>query len=85
MTPHIDWRGKHFSFFQNTRCEFFPCHEIDSAEGFNCLFCFCPLYAKADCGGVGAILANGRKDCSLCTVPHERENYGYILEQLGSK
>jgi len=78
----IDWKNKHFSFFQNTPCEYFPCHAISRTEDFNCLFCFCPLYTKEDCGGAGVYLANGRKDCARCTLPHMRENYGLILEKL---
>ena len=34
-----------YSFFQHTACEFFPCHETAHPEDFNCLFCYCPLYA----------------------------------------
>lgn len=36
-----------YSFFQHTACEFFPCHETAHPEDFNCLFCYCPLYALA--------------------------------------
>ena len=35
----------HYSFFQHKECEFFPCHPTDHPEDFNCLFCYCPLYA----------------------------------------
>ena len=38
----------HYSFFQHTQCEFFPCHKTAKPEDFNCLFCFCPLYALGD-------------------------------------
>ncbi|MDR1914193.1 MAG: cysteine-rich small domain-containing protein [Clostridiales bacterium] len=84
MKPCIDWKDKGFSFFNNTNCEYFPCHETDEAdaEKFNCLFCFCPLYDMADCGGAFKILKNGYKDCSACIVPHEKENYGLIVERL---
>ena len=42
----------HYSFFQHTQCEFFPCHKTAKPEDFNCLFCYCPLYALGDsCGG----------------------------------
>ena len=37
-----------YSFFQHTACEFFPCHETAHPEDFNCLFCYCPLYALGD-------------------------------------
>lgn len=36
-----------YSFFQHTQCEFFPCHKTAKPEDFNCLFCYCPLYALA--------------------------------------
>ena len=47
-----EWAGKHYSFFRNQECEFFPCHKTDDPDNFNCLFCYCPLYALKDkCGG----------------------------------
>lgn len=74
---------KRFSFFSHTACEHFPCHSGVSREKFNCLFCYCPLYALGkECGGNFVILENGVKDCSDCTVPHRKENYGYITEQF---
>mgnify|MGYP003372317598 CR=1 FL=1 len=46
------WEGKHFSFYSHKECEFFPCHETKDTENFNCLFCYCPLYALGSkCGG----------------------------------
>ena len=46
-----------YSFFQHTACEFFPCHETAHPEDFNCLFCYCPLYALGDrCGDNGAMI-----------------------------
>ena len=73
------WRGKGFAFFQNTACEFFPCHKTDKPEDFNCLFCYCPLYVLGrDCGGNFSYTENGIKDCSACMAPHQRNNYGYI-------
>ena len=46
------WEGKHYSFFQNRDCEYFPCHQGADPENFNCLFCYCPLYALGEkCGG----------------------------------
>ena len=74
---------KQFSFFSHTACEYFPCHSGVPAEEFNCLFCYCPLYALGkECGGNFVILENGVKDCSDCTVPHRKENYGHITEQF---
>ena len=72
-----------YSFSQHRDCEFFPCHKTEKPEDFNCLFCYCPLYALGkECGGNFVILENGVKDCSDCTVPHRKENYGYITEQF---
>lgn len=67
------------SFFQNRACPYFPCHENLPQEDFNCLFCFCPLYAlKEACGGAFTYTKEGIKDCSACTFPHVRTNYGEI-------
>ena len=84
MKPNIKWKGKSFSFYANIECEFFPCHttETITVENFNCLFCFCPLYDKEKCGGKFIYLTNGYKDCSLCVFPHEKDNYGLIIEKL---
>ncbi|MDR2647943.1 MAG: cysteine-rich small domain-containing protein [Oscillospiraceae bacterium] len=79
----IDWQNKHFAFFQNTACEYFPCHPMSARGDFNCLFCFCPLYCKQDCGGHFTLLQNGKKDCSACVFPHTRESYGMIMQKLG--
>lgn len=78
-----DWEGKHYAFFQNRECECFPCHAGVDAEAFNCLFCYCPLYALGrQCGGNFRYTQTGVKDCSCCTVPHRRENYGRITEKF---
>ena len=77
-----DWKDKHYSYFQNTQCEFFPCHNGADKENFNCLFCYCPLYALGDrCGGKFSYTPEGYKDCSACQVPHKKENYGKIVER----
>ena len=34
---------RHYAFFQNRDCEYFPCHATKHPEDFNCLFCYCPL------------------------------------------
>ena len=76
------WEGKHFSFFQNRECEYFPCHATDKPEDFNCIFCYCPLYALGDrCGGSFRYTEKGVKDCTGCMVPHVRGNFGRILEK----
>ena len=68
------------SFFSNKDCEYFPCHK--GMNELNCLFCFCPLYEKENCGGNYKILSNGCKDCSDCILPHKPENYAYIIRRL---
>ena len=78
------WEGKHYAFFQNRDCEFFPCHKGADPENFNCLFCYCPLYALGKkCGGNCSFTESGIKDCSGCLVPHRRENYGRIIARFG--
>jgi len=67
-------------FFRHTQCEYFPCHATDRPEDFNCLFCYCPLYALGErCGGSYSYTADGVKDCSLCLFPHERDNYSAVV------
>ena len=78
-------KTENFKFFCHRQCEYFPCHQLKGGmaeEDFNCLFCYCPLYALGeDCGGNFVYLSNGRKDCSNCLIPHMRENYGRILDR----
>ena len=31
---------RHYAFFQNRDCEYFPCHETQHPENFKCLFCY---------------------------------------------
>ena len=69
-----------YKFFENKSCEFYPCHK--GLEKINCLFCYCPLYSKADCGGNYRILKNGGKDCTDCVFPHIPENYQKVLDKL---
>ena len=72
-----------YSFTQHTACEFFPCHKTDCPEEFNCLFCYCPLYALGSgCGGNFKWTEKGVKDCSDCLVPHTRDSYEYILKKF---
>lgn len=72
--------NKRYKFFQNKKCEFFPCHKTDNKKDFNCLMCFCPLYHINDCGGNFKILKNGLKDCTDCLIPHYK--YDYIINKL---
>lgn len=77
------WEGKHFSFFCNRACEYFPCHTTGHPEEFNCLFCYCPLYVLGkDCGGNFQFTKDGIKDCSSCLLPHRKENYGYVTARF---
>lgn len=72
-----------YKFFQNKECEYFPCHKVENTEKFNCIFCYCPLYAmKEKCGGNFTYLENGIKDCSNCTFPHMAENYDFVIDKL---
>ena len=60
-----DWEGKHYSFYQNRECEFFPCHKGADEQNFNCLFCYCPLYVLGkECGGSPQYTKQGIKDCT---------------------
>ena len=70
------------AFFHNRECEYFPCHKIKN-DNFNCLFCFCPLYALGDqCGGNYTYTEKGIKDCSGCLIPHSTGGYDYILSKF---
>ena len=73
----------HYRFFQNKECEFFPCHTGADPESFNCLFCYCPLYALGkNCGGNFRYLENGVKDCSHCLRPHGADSYDSIMKDM---
>ena len=66
-------------FFQNRACAYFPCHPVGDDREFNCLFCYCPLYALGSrCGGNCAYTEIGIKDCSACMIPHRLNGYDYI-------
>ena len=70
-----------YDFFQNTSCEYFPCHAGADKETFSCMFCYCPLYALGEnCGGNFTYTEKGIKDCSGCMRPHKRENYESICK-----
>lgn len=74
---------QHYKFFQNNKCEFFPCHTINdnNRETFNCLFCYCPLYVLGeDCGGEFTYTKLHIKDCSQCTIPHSKNGYEHIMK-----
>ena len=74
---------KHYQFFQNKACEFFPCHTGVAEEDFNCLFCYCPLYTLGNgCGGTFTYTEKGVKSCEACNFPHRRENYDALLKRF---
>ena len=71
-----------YQFFQNKACEYFPCHKVDKEE-FNCLFCYCPLYALKDkCGGNFVYLDSGIKSCMDCIKPHSKNGYEHIMSHM---
>lgn len=75
--------GENYKFFSHKDCEYFPCHKTDDEENFNCLFCYCPLYALGEnCGGNYRYTDSGIKDCTLCLLPHKRSNYSYIMSKF---
>ena len=78
-----DLKTENYKFFQHRECEFFPCHKTEDTENFNCLFCYCPLYALGEkCGGNFKFTEDGIKDCSNCLVPHKRNHYQYIMSKF---
>lgn len=71
------------SFFANKDCEYYPCHKVENEEEFNCLFCYCPLYALGDkCGGNLSFTESGIKDCSNCNIPHRPDAVIYMADKL---
>ena len=74
---------RRYSFYQHRQCEYFPCHRGVPEGEFNCLFCYCPLYALGEnCGGNFKYTEDGIKDCSDCLVPHKKKNYEYIMNKF---
>ncbi len=74
-----------YDFFQNKNCAYFPCHKVTDTGDFNCLFCYCPLYALGDrCGGNFTYTQDGVKDCSGCLFPHKRENYRSVCNKMSA-
>ncbi|MDO4834136.1 MAG: cysteine-rich small domain-containing protein [Bacillota bacterium] len=73
---------ENFKFMCNRECEYFPCHEVDDPDEFNCLFCYCPLYTLGhECGGNFVYTEKGIKDCSNCMIPHSRGAYDHIMDK----
>lgn len=70
-------------FFRNRECKYFPCHPKADPEHFNCLFCYCPLYALGEkCGGNFRWTETGIKDCTDCLIPHSAGGYDYIIRKF---
>ena len=67
----MDVTGKHYTWFQNKECEYFPCHKGVREEEFNCLFCYCPLYRMPDCRG-GFVMRGGHQRLFLLPAPPQR-------------
>jgi len=75
-------RRNDHTYFCNRECKYYPCHE-HAGEEFNCLFCYCPLYALGDkCGGNFRYTDNGIKDCSRCMLPHSPKGYDYVIAKF---
>ncbi len=59
--------------FTHSACPYMPCH-AGIERAYNCLFCYCPLYAY-DCPGPYRVVTDSRgiarKDCRACTLPHD--------------
>ena len=73
---------ENFKLFCNRDCEYFPCHEVENKEEFNCLFCYCPLYALgSECGGNFVYTEEGVKDCSNCTIVHVEGGFDHVMER----
>lgn len=79
MAEHKD----HYSYYCNHECEYFPCHKVPEGFDFNCLFCYCPLYALGrDCGGNFCYTESGIKNCVNCMFPHRKENYDRVIARF---
>lgn len=61
-----------YKYFENKKCEFYPCHK--NLDKINCLFCFCPLF-PLDCW-------DKDKNCQECVYPHIASNYEPIIAKL---
>ena len=72
-----------YKYFENTSCEYYPCHK--DIEHINCLFCYCPLYHMEKCPGNFSYISSNEqkiKVCENCTFPHKPENYEKIIKIL---
>ena len=70
-------------YFSNRACQYFPCHKAENTDDFNCLFCYCPLYALGSrCGGNFRYTDKGVKDCTECAIPHGEGGYEYVMAHI---
>lgn len=70
-------------YFSNKACQYFPCHKAENTEDFNCLFCYCPLYALGGrCGGNFRYTDKDVKDCTNCAIPHGEGGYEYVMAHI---
>jgi len=64
----------------------FPCHDMGGNADFNCLFCYCPLYALGEkCGGIFTWVEHEDiklKICTDCYLPHQPEYYDTVINNL---
>lgn len=69
--------------FTHRACPFYPCHP-GVRRAFNCLFCYCPLFAY-ECPGPYRVYTDPegerRKDCSACRLPHEGHHAAWSFIQ----
>ena len=71
-----------FHFFTNTDCRYFPCHQGIPEEEFNCMHCYCALYFAEDCGGNPKYTETGIRDCSDCTIVHEKNGWTWVRDRI---
>lgn len=70
-------------YFNNRSCQYYPCHKVEEEAEFNCLFCYCPLYALGErCGGSFRYTEEGIKDCSACIIPHSEGGYEHVAARI---
>lgn len=75
-----------YRFFENRECQYFPCHA--GLQSCNCLFCYCPLYAREHCPGNPEYVELGGKrikNCTNCTFPHHPKNYDAMIQMLAGQ
>ena len=65
----MDLTGKHYTWFQNRECEYFPCHKGCGRRKFNCLFCYCPLYRHPNCRGQASCCGTGSRTAPTACCP----------------